>query len=117
MFFTLCAVIWRANPRLGIAALTWAVIVDFARVYEGFHFPSDVIGSMGLGFMVLYLCQAANDARLVSRIVALAQRRPDWFYMTAFVLTYLIATLFDDVRKIAGGFAAVALHHDVFGGS
>lgn len=117
VFFTLCAVIWRERPQLGIAAFVWAVIIDFARVYEGYHFPSDVIGSIVLGWLVLYLCQAVHSARPVSRVLVLAQDRAAWFYMTAFVMTYQIATLFDDVREIGRGMSAVLLHHDVFNGS
>jgi hypothetical protein len=33
-----------------------------------------------------------------------------------FVITYQVATLFDDVRQIGRGFASVLLHHDPFGG-
>jgi undecaprenyl-diphosphatase len=114
VFFTLCAVIWRERPQLGMAAFVWAGIIDFARVYEGYHFPSDVIGSIALGLLILYFCQALHGARPVSRIVAFAQHRAAWFYMTAFVMTYQIATLFDDLREIGRGMAAVLLHHDVF---
>lgn len=117
VFFTLCAVIWRERPQLGIAAFVWAGVIDLARVYEGYHFPSNVIGSIALGFVVLYLFQAAHAARPVSRALAFAQQRAAWFYLTAFVMTYQIATLFDDVREIGRGFSAVLLHHDVFNGS
>jgi membrane-associated phospholipid phosphatase len=117
VFFTLCAVIWRERPQLGIAAFVWAIIIDFARVYEGYHFPSDVIGSIALGLLVLYSSQALHSARPVSRVLALAQHRAAWFYLTAFMMTYQIATLFDDVREIGRGMSAVLLHHDVFNGS
>jgi undecaprenyl-diphosphatase len=117
VFFTLCAVIWRERPRLGIAAAVWAVIIDFARVYEGYHFPSDVIGALALGILVLYAFQTVPATRLASRILAPARNRAGWFYMIAFVMTYQIATLFDDVREIGRGVSAVLLHHDVFGGT
>jgi undecaprenyl-diphosphatase len=117
VFFTLCAVIWRERPQLGIAAFIWAAIIDFARVYEGFHFPSDVIGSIALGLLVLHVCQPLHAGRAVSRVVAFAQNHAAWFYLTTFVMTYQIATLFDDVREIGRGMSAVLLHHDVFNGS
>jgi hypothetical protein len=44
-----------------------------------------------------------------------SDRRP-WFYMLAFVFAYLVATLFDDVRELCRGMAAVLLHHDMFNG-
>jgi membrane-associated phospholipid phosphatase len=117
VFFTLCAVIWRERPQLGLAAFIWAVIIDFARVYEGYHFPSDLAGSIVLGLLVLYLSEPAHRAWLASRAVTFARDRAAWFYMAAFVATYQIATLFDDVREIGRGMSAVLLHHDVFGGS
>jgi hypothetical protein len=36
--------------------------------------------------------------------------------MFAFLASYQIATLFDDIRQIGRGFASVVLHHDPFGG-
>jgi undecaprenyl-diphosphatase len=117
VFFTLCAVIWRERPQLGMAAFVWAVIIDFARVYEGYHFPSDVIGSIALGFVVLYLFRTVNAERPISRVLTFAQQRAAWFYLATFVVTYQIATLFDDLREIGRGFSAVLLHHDVFNGS
>jgi membrane-associated phospholipid phosphatase len=117
VYFTLCAVIWRERPQLGMAAFVWAVIIDLARVYEGYHFPSDVVGSIALGFLVLYLCDSLHVAGPVSRVLTSARHRAAWFYMTAFVMTYQIATLFDDLREIGRGMSAVLLHHDVFNGS
>jgi membrane-associated phospholipid phosphatase len=117
VFFTLCAVIWRERPQLGIAAFVWAVVVDVARVYEGYHFPSDVAGSIALGLLVLYLLRPVHSAKPVSRALVWAQDRPALFYMAAFVITFQIATLFDDLRKIGRGMSAVLLHHDVFSGS
>ncbi len=86
-------------------------------VYEGYHFPSDVIGSIVLGLVVLYLFHAENAERPVARVLAFAQQRAAWFYLATFVVTYQIATLFDDLREIGRGFSAVLLHHDVFNGS
>ena len=114
VFFALCAVIWQIRPKLGTAAFAWAAIVDLARVYEGFHFPSDVAGSIGVGLLVLIAFQAARDWPPVSRIVAFEHTRRPWFYMLAFVVTFQIATLFDDVREICRGAAALLLHRDVF---
>jgi len=33
------------------------------------------------------------------------QRRPALFYGSAFMLSYLIATLFDDIREVGAGLA------------
>ena len=81
VFFALAAVIWSARPRLGIAAFIWAAVIDLARVYEGYHFPSDLTGSIGLGISVLCLCQPALPWPPVARVVAFAQTRRSWFWM------------------------------------
>lgn len=113
VFFTLCAVIWRERPQLGIGAFIWALIIDLARVYEGYHFPSDIVGSIALGLLLLYLLRPMQHTRPVSRVLAFAQSHAGWFYMTAFLVTYQVATLFDDVREMGRGMASVLLHHDL----
>jgi membrane-associated phospholipid phosphatase len=117
VFFALAAVIWRARPGLGVAAFLWAAAINLARIYEGFHFPSDLLGSIGVAALVLFVAREAHGWRPVTRLMAVEQTWRPWFYMTAFVASYLIATLFDDIRQIGRGLAAVLLHHDVFGGS
>lgn len=117
VFFTLCAVIWRIRPPLGAAAFAWAAIIDLARVYEGYHFPSDVAGSIGLGLLILCAAWSAAAWRPVSLLVSFARRRPAMFYLLAFVITFQIATLFDDLREIGRGVSAVLLHHDMFNGA
>jgi len=116
VFFALCAVIWRIRPGLGAAAFLWAMIVDFARVYEGYHFPSDLIGAVGLALLVLALFENAQGWKVTRRIVSFEGTRRPWFYMLAFVITFQVATLFDDVRQLGRGFAAVVLRHDAFDG-
>lgn len=105
VFFTLAIVIWRTRPWLGLAAFAWAVIVDFARVYEGYHWPSDIVGAFGLSLLVASAFQNPWVHRLASRTVALEQIWRPWFYMLAFLVTYQIATLFDDIRQIGHGIA------------
>jgi membrane-associated phospholipid phosphatase len=114
VYFALCMVIWQLRPRLGAAALVWAAIIDLARVYEGYHFPSDVAGSIGLGVLMLWLARPVRASAPVSRVLAFEQSHKAWFYMLAFLVTFQIATLFDDAREIGRGFTAVLLHHEGF---
>ncbi|MGI9149729.1 MAG: phosphatase PAP2 family protein [Chloroflexota bacterium] len=45
------ALVWRARgPGLVLAA--WAVVVGFARVAAGVHYPSDILGSAALAFVL-----------------------------------------------------------------
>jgi undecaprenyl-diphosphatase len=47
VYFGLALVIYQQSRRLGLAAFAWAMIVNLARVYDGYHYPSDVFGSIG----------------------------------------------------------------------
>ena len=116
VFFGLSAVIYRFSRRLGILAFAWATLIDIARIYEGYHFPSDIIGAVGFGMLMVYLSQSRPVHRLASRVLELeANFRPS-FYMFAFLVTYQIASLFDDVRELGRGLSRAILHHDPFGG-
>jgi undecaprenyl-diphosphatase len=105
LLFGLAATVWLVHRRLGIAAFIWTAIVDLGRVYELYHFPSDIVGGAALG--VLVVCLAQNRLTLAAGEWGLCwlTRAPAWFYMTAFVFSYLVATLFDDLRTIGRGSA------------
>lgn len=116
VFFGLSALIYRLSPRLGIGAFIWATAIDTARIYEGYHFPSDIIASAGLGVLMVNLLQAAPVRRLARSVLVLEERFRPTFYMLAFLGTYQIASLFDDVRELGRGLMRVVLHHDPFAG-
>ena len=81
VFFGLAIVVWSNRPRLGLAAFAWAAIVDFARVYEGYHYPSDILGSIGLGLLAVSLFHHPSVHRLACRVVAVEQIHRSWFYL------------------------------------
>ena len=116
VFFALALVVARIRPGLGIAAFVWATIVDLGRVYDGFHYPSDIVGSVGLSILILTMLENTVTLRLARRVVTAEATWRPWFYMVAFVLSYLVATLFDDIRQIAAASAAVLLHHGTIPG-
>jgi hypothetical protein len=62
------------------------------------------------------LLQAAPVCRLAQNALALEERFRPTFYMLAFLGTYQIASLFDDVRELGRGLMRVVLHHDPFAG-
>ena len=117
VFFTLAFVIWRLRPWLGFGAFVWAIIVDMARVYEGYHYPSDILGSIGLSLIAVTVFRNVTAHHLACRVVDLEKLQRPWFYLMEFIISYQVATLFDDIRQIGRGFAFVVLHHDPFPGS
>ena len=117
VFFALALVVARERPLLGTAAFVWASLVDVGRAYDGFHFPSDIVGSVGLAILIVSLLEAGWIQRAANRVLTFEASHRASFYMLAFVMSYQIATLFDDVREIATGSARVLLHHSpLFGG-
>ena len=116
VFFALSFVIYRMRPGLGVGAFAWAAVLDIARIYEGYHFPSDIVGSIGLALIMVSLFDSHRIHQLACRVIAWQHVRRAPFYLLAFLLTYQMATLFDDAREIGRGFANAAFHRDVFDG-
>jgi membrane-associated phospholipid phosphatase len=116
VFFALSFVIYRERRALGLAAFAWATVLDVARIYEGYHFPSDIVGSIGLALIMVSLFDSHRIHQMACRAIAWEHVRRAPFYLLAFLLTYQIATLFDDVREIGRGFASAAFHRDMFSG-
>ncbi|WP_225433708.1 phosphatase PAP2 family protein [Mycolicibacterium mucogenicum] len=44
--------LWLTNRYLGVVAAVAAVVMAFARVYVGAHYPSDVLAGLALGVVV-----------------------------------------------------------------
>lgn len=103
LLFGLAATIWLVHGRAGIAAFVWAAVVNLGRAYELYHFPSDIVGGAALG--VLAVCLAQNRLALGAGgwTLCWATRAPGSFYATGFVFSYLLATLFEDLRTLGRG--------------
>jgi membrane-associated phospholipid phosphatase len=115
VFFGLAMVIYHARRWPGALAFAWAAIIDVARVYDGFHYPSDLLGAFGLSLLMLALFDVQWLHRVAASVLDFEQRRRAWFYLLAFGICYQIATLFDDAREIASGSAAILLHGPLTG--
>ncbi len=96
----LATVICLVRADLRIFIIPWLVIVEFARLYMGAHYPTDLLGGAALGAFMVFLAQGPWAVRQCRRLVALARTKPFLFYSLAFILTYQISTLFSDVRAI-----------------
>lgn len=103
LFFALAAGFFRLDRRLGWLALAHAVlVVSLPRVYLGLHYPTDILGGALLGFGATAVAKRwRRIGNIASRIVAWQVRRPRAAMATLFVVTYLVATLFTDLRRPA----------------
>ena len=101
-----CAIsmgIFLASRWLGIYALTHtAVLIGLPRVYLGLHYPSDVIvgGLLGIALACVMSVRPIR-APIAKPVLAMARRWPGPFFALAFLLSFELATQFDELRVIA----------------
>jgi membrane-associated phospholipid phosphatase len=105
----LAFVIYIARPRLGLLLIPWLVLIELARTYMGAHYPSDLIGGAALAGAVIWAVQTPWIVAMGRQVVRLERPAPAAFYALAFLATFEIATLFDDVRSFVGSFHLVSL--------
>jgi undecaprenyl-diphosphatase len=103
VWFGLATVILLARPGLGVAALVWAFVTNAARNYLGYHYPTDIIAGAALGALLVWLSQMEWPQLPGRWLVAWGERHTALFYTLALFLSFQVATLFDDLRQIAGG--------------
>ena len=108
LLFGLATIIAILRPALGVAAVLWAVICTVMRVFDGLHFLSDVTGGAGLAMAIVSLSQHPSFRRYCLAFTRLAKQRPGIFYSSAFVISFEVATLFDDIRYLLHGVAILA---------
>jgi undecaprenyl-diphosphatase len=99
--FALATLIWINDRRLGAFAFFWAAITNSARIYLGYHYPTDILGGAALGIFMIILFQRLPLPPVVYRLLVWERCGPPSFYAVAFIASYLAGTLFSDVRIIA----------------
>jgi len=52
---------WRAKARVGLAVVAVTLLVGIGRVYEGAHYPSDVLAGWALGGVWASVCLTAAE--------------------------------------------------------
>jgi membrane-associated phospholipid phosphatase len=103
LFAALAAGAWFACRRLGAILFVYTVIVILApRVYLGMHYPTDVLAGALIGIAIAWAAHLIPVRERISRpFLAWQTRSPGTFYASAFLLTSMIAVLFDPVRRAA----------------
>ena len=105
VYFALTTVIWRRSQLLGLFALLPALIGSLPRIYLGLHYPSDVAFGALLGIFIVMMVENYGPETFARRAILFEQKRPGMFYSCGFLLTYEVATLFEDIRKTGAGLA------------
>lgn len=102
--------IFFASRWLGIYALIHTVVlIGLPRIYLGLHYPSDVLAGGVLGIAIAcVMCIDPIRVRVAKPVLFVAERWPGPFYGVSFVLSFALASQFDEFRILAHS-AAVAM--------
>ena len=111
LFFGLATGIFRVSKKWGLFSYVYTlVIICLPRIYLGFHYPTDVLVGAAIGiFLICVISVLKISRRLEKRTIVLSIKYPGIFYAFLFILSYQIATLFDDSRDLVK-----ALYHFFF---
>ena len=103
VFVGLAVAILSINALMGSLALIWVLVIGlFPRVYVGLHYPSDILGGAVLGGLVMLAVQRLpTPSGMVTRLQRLEDRHRGLAYASAFLFSFLCATLFESLRQIA----------------
>ena len=102
LFFALATCIFLVSRGAGILAFCHAFfVVSLPRVYVGLHYPTDILAGAAIGVVVASPAAIVTVRTSVTRpAMRWLERYPGTFYAFLFLLTFLIAVVFDPVRKI-----------------
>ena len=115
LFFGLATGIFLASRRVGLVALGYVCwVTGFARVYVGYHYPTDVLAGAAMGATAVYAANHVLIREKVTRpVMSWLDRHPSSFYAFLFLLTYQIADVFSSARDL--GSAALNFLEKVIG--
>jgi undecaprenyl-diphosphatase len=102
MVFALAGGLLLMRGRWGWLAILYSlVVIGIPRIYLGYHYPSDVIAGALIGFLTA-LIMGRDEIRtpLSKPFLAWSQHYPGPFYCALFLLTYEVATVFENTRQI-----------------
>ena len=121
----LCALgfglIWLSRRFTMPVMLFLAGWVCLPRMYLGIHYASDLIAGAAIGVTTVWLSLKMKwlEASIARPLLIFADRKPQYFYMLAFLGTFEMTTLFWDIQApIHAGLHLLSSipHHKVIGG-
>jgi undecaprenyl-diphosphatase len=102
LFFALSTALWLSSRPVGIFAYAWsAVVICLPRIYAGYHYPTDILAGAILGVLVmLAVMRMPVRDRLAGTIGRVESSYPGWFHAAFFIVTFQMATLFENARRL-----------------
>jgi undecaprenyl-diphosphatase len=104
-FFALAFGLAYLSRRLAVPAMLYtAVWICLPRLFLGVHYASDIVVGAAIGIAIVWFSLKMEwmKSRFVERLIALADAKPEVFYAAAFIVSFEMSVLFDDVRTAAG---------------
>lgn len=100
LYFSLATGIFLISKKWGLLSYTYVFfIICFPRIYLGFHYFTDILAGAVIGIFITLLISSLKIMRIFSKkTIILSNKFPGIFYACFFILSYQIATLFDDSR-------------------
>jgi undecaprenyl-diphosphatase len=100
LFFAIAAGLFFVSRLSGILGCCWVLLVIcLPRVYVGFHFATDILAGAAIGFAIAWIANTPVVRERVSRWpMEWLRRHCSSFYAVAFLLSWQIATTFDDIQ-------------------
>jgi membrane-associated phospholipid phosphatase len=113
LYFSLAAVVLLENRLAGSLCFLWALVtVGIGRVAYGWHYPSDIVGSLVLGPGSVYLFNKIPYLeRLFERALKLFEGRMYIVHALLFVFLADAYNLFASLQNIAKSFLAFTFGH------
>jgi undecaprenyl-diphosphatase len=102
MFAAFAMALFFVSRRAGIVLFAYVfALVDFARIYLGLHYLTDILVGTLIGIAVAYLSISKGPRRLVLRhIMPVLDRRPEYFYPGFIFSLYMVGTMFGPLHEI-----------------
>jgi membrane-associated phospholipid phosphatase len=110
IFFGLATTVYLIDKRIGWLAYILAGALSLARIYLGFHCPTDVVAGAALGMLMIELTRGLANTDFVRRLVPRPGESRPAFYAVAFYFCFGLTQLFTDPREVMSGVAHY-LHH------
>jgi undecaprenyl-diphosphatase len=109
LFFGLATCIYLVSRRAGLIAFGHVLlVVGFARVYLGYHHPTDIMAGalLGIGMVLLVTIPGVKNA-VTRRPMQWELQHPSSFHAALFVVVFLVAVTFEPLYPVAA-FAVTA---------
>ena len=103
LFFGVAMCLFLVSRRAGIVAFIHTfVVVAIARVYFGYHYPTDILAGAILGIGLVSLIHLARVKAAVTRLPLLwMNHHPQSFQTALCVLIFLVATTFEPLYPLS----------------